>query len=63
MVLRFKQWLEDAGEVHPTTNDNPYADKGVASKITCNDKKRKLPTKNPEKLFGLKTRDVVEKPL
>lgn len=63
MVTSFKKWLEDAGEVFPRTNDNPYAKKGVASKVATNDKSKIKPTLHPEKVFGLKTRDVVEKPL
>lgn len=51
-MFSFKQWLEDAGEVHPSTNDEQYANRGVGSKVVNNDKKNPSPAKkSPESLF------------
>jgi len=60
-VKNFKQWLEDTGEVSPRTNDEPYAEKGVASKYVNNDKKTppKSRKKTPESIFGFTSRDRI----
>ena len=59
MMLKFKQWLEDAGEAHPQINDGPYAERGIRS-MTANDAKR-IKEKNLIGIFGRKRHAFISK--
>jgi hypothetical protein len=55
MLLQFRQWLEDAGEVHPRLNTDAYAAKGARSKMVQTNRDRMEPSEfSPAKLFGKK---------
>lgn len=44
-MISFKQWLEDAGEVHPNINDDQYTVRGVGSKWVQTDTKPSMKRK------------------
>jgi hypothetical protein len=53
MLMKFKKWMEDAGEVFFRTNDGPYAERGIRSQM-ANDAVKIRSQLNLRKLFGRK---------